>query len=81
MSEEHKYCIDKDDHSWEVGYDKGYRQGRTDERERIAKELETLRDIAWQDTDSDKRIVRSNAWDKVDLLDKAIEIVRSGENE
>ena len=51
------------------------------ERKRIVRELETLRDEAWQDTDSDKRIVRSNAWDKVDLINKAIEIVRGEENE
>lgn len=30
MSNEHKYYIGKDNHSWEVGYDKGYQQGRAD---------------------------------------------------
>lgn len=33
IDKEHKYCIGKDDHSWEVGYDKGYQQGRTDMQE------------------------------------------------
>lgn len=61
--------------------DKAYQQGRADERERIVRELERLKDIAWQDTDSELRIVKANAWDKVDLLNKIIEIVRGGENE
>lgn len=26
IDKEHKFCIGKDDHSWEVGYDKGYQQ-------------------------------------------------------
>lgn len=63
------------------GYLDGYEKGRADERERTVKELETLRDEVWQDTDSGERIVRSNAWDKVDLMDKAIETVRGGKNE
>lgn len=35
MRDKHKYCIGKDDHSWEVGYDKGYQQGRQDALEEL----------------------------------------------
>lgn len=39
IDKEHKFCIGKDDHSWEVGYDKGYQQGRADAIAELLKEL------------------------------------------
>ena len=43
--------------------------------EEVLTELENMREIIWQDTDSDARIVRANAWDKNEILVKAIDII------
>ena len=44
----------------------------------VVEELEKQRNIIFQDTDSEIKIVRANAWDKIDVLNKAIEIVKQG---
>lgn len=41
----------------------------------VLQELENMRDIIWQDTDNGARIVRANAWDKIEILAKAIDII------
>ena len=46
--------------------------------ENVIEELEKQRNIIFQDTDSEIKIVRANAWDKIDVLNKAIEIVKQG---
>ena len=46
--------------------------------ENVIEELEKQRNIIFQDTDSEIKIVRANAWDKIDVLNKAIEIVKHG---
>ena len=46
--------------------------------DKVVKELEKQRNIIFQDTDSEIKIVRANAWDKIDVLNKAIEIVKQG---
>ena len=46
--------------------------------ENVVDELEKQRDIIFQNTDSEIRPVRENAWDKIDILNKAIEIVKQG---
>ena len=43
--------------------------------EEVIEELKNMREIIWQDTDNDSRIVRANAWDKIETLNKAIEII------
>ena len=43
--------------------------------EEVLTELENMRDIIWQDTDSDSRIVRANAWDKNEILVEAIDTI------
>lgn len=42
---------------------------------KVLTELENMRDIVWQDTDDEQRIVRANAWDKNEILVKAIDII------
>ena len=44
--------------------------------DKVVEELEKQRDTIFQDTDSEIRTVRANAWDKIDILNKAIEIVK-----
>ena len=44
--------------------------------DKVVEELEKQRDIIFQNTDSEIRTVRANAWDKIDILNKAIEIVK-----
>ena len=44
--------------------------------EEVIKELKNMRDIIWQDTDDEARIVRANAWDKIETLNKAIDIIK-----
>ena len=44
--------------------------------ESVVEELEKQRDIIFQNTDSEIRTVRASAWDKIDILNKAIEIVK-----
>ena len=46
--------------------------------DKVIEELEKQRNIIFQDTDSEIKIVRANAWDKIDVLNKAIEIVKQG---
>ena len=46
--------------------------------ENVVDELEKQRDIIFQNTDSEIRTVRANAWNKIDILNKAIEIVKQG---
>lgn len=46
--------------------------------DQVVEELEKQRNIIFQDTDSEIKIVRANAWDKIDVLNKAIEIVKQG---
>ena len=46
--------------------------------DKVVEELEKQRDTIFQDTDSEIRTVRANAWDKIDILNKAIEIVKQG---
>ena len=46
----------------------------------VVEELEKQRDIIFQDTDSEIKTVRTNAWDKIDILNQAIEIVKQGSN-
>lgn len=43
--------------------------------EEVLQELENMRDIIWQNTDDEERIVRANAWDKIEILNKAIEVI------
>lgn len=43
--------------------------------EEVLNELKNMRDIIWQDTDDEQRIVRANAWDKYEILGKAIDII------
>lgn len=42
----------------------------------VLKELENMREIVWKDIDNDARIVRAIAWDKNELLVKAINIIK-----
>ena len=49
--------------------------------ESVVDELEKQRDIIFQNTDSEIRAVRANAWDKIDILNKAIEIVKQWSDE
>lgn len=44
--------------------------------EDVLTELENMRDIIWQDTDDEQRIVRANAWDKIEILNKTIDIIK-----
>lgn len=53
-------------------------QPTTYDIDKVVEELEKQRDIIFQDTDSEIRTVRANAWDKIDILNKAIEIVKQG---
>ena len=46
--------------------------------DKVVEELEKQRDIIFQNTDSKIRTVRANAWNKIDILNKAIEIVKQG---
>ena len=46
--------------------------------DKVVDELEKQRDIIFQNTDSEIRTVRENAWNKIDILNKAIEIVKQG---
>lgn len=46
--------------------------------DKVVEELEKQRDIIFQDTDSEIKTVRTNAWNKIDILNKAIEIVKQG---
>ena len=46
--------------------------------DKVVEELEKQRNIIFQDADSEIKIVRANAWDKIDVLNKAIEIVKQG---
>lgn len=41
----------------------------------VLNELKNMREIIWQDTDDEQRIVRANAWDKIEILNKAIDII------
>lgn len=50
------------------------------EIDKVVEELEKQRDIIFQDTDSEIKTVRMNAWDKIDILNQAIEIVKQGSN-
>ena len=42
---------------------------------KVLQELEDMREIIWKDTNNDARIVRANAWDKIETLNKAIDII------
>lgn len=44
--------------------------------DKVVDKLEKQRDIIFQNTDSEIRTVRANAWNKIDILNKAIEIVK-----
>ena len=46
--------------------------------DKVVAELEKQRDIIFQNTGSEIRTVRANAWNKIDILNRAIEIVKQG---
>lgn len=79
--------IDADSFKENIGTETKIRKmfcGRIDEQQtaydidKVVEELEKQRDIIFQNTDSEIRTVRENAWNKIDILNKVIEIVNQG---
>lgn len=71
IDKEHKFCIGKNDHSWEVGYNKGYQQGRADAEEEAENRMNGV-------LDDEKKL--SYEQGKADAFEKFKNFIRNNKN-